>query len=130
MNKPEKCPHGWNDCTDCLYKQLCHLGLCEPELEAQKEQHQAVIEAAAVADELVNEEVINAAKKIKRVPLVDAEPEVFWLWWARTSPEDPMTMQKDVLTPIPGAIKPGGGKLKRKKSAKGNMIFTTDWDEL
>lgn len=119
------CPHGWSDCSHCLYEQPCTLGIYEPE-EDDAEQRQAVVEAAAAAAETVHHETLKSIKRITQ----SSEPEEFWQRWAETSPKDPQNTQRDVIVPMPGAIKPGGSKLKRKKSAKGNMVFTTDWDGL
>ncbi len=132
-SKGRDCPHGWTDCIHCLYEQLCRLGLYVPDEEAIEQEHRkAVVEAAAAAEKTVHHETLESVKRISQaMSSVDDVTDItrldskrFWLRWARTSPPDPQTTQKDVIVPIPGAIESGGSKSgKRRKKLKRRYDF-------
>ena len=105
MNLPDvPCPHDWNNCSDCANVKLCIAGLYKPE----PNDHDVIILAAKISEEVVTAEAIESAHKIRGTWMeeFDQLPEGgIWEWMARY--RTPHINYKEPLKA--GPSEPGGG---------------------
>jgi len=114
-----ECPHDWNNCSECANVELCIAGLYKP----NPNDHDVLMKAAKIAEEVVTKDAIESAEKIKGL---QADTD-FWTWWGRTSPPN---INSKIPLPLDGPSAPGGGsKIRVKKSKTGNKPTVYVWGD-